>query len=108
MSSPLDAQNDGNDLTGTMGSARSYDSNTSADDVPTHFAPAIMENGLTAIDNVKVSRRKRMFFAQLLISLSTLAWLLWQLSVTEDADWRTALFSALSGIMGYWMPSPLS
>jgi hypothetical protein len=83
-------------------------SDTELEGVTNQNTPKILENGLTAIDNQKVKRRIRMFFAQLFFSVILVIWLLWQLSITTDANWRTALFSSLSGIIGYWLPSPVS
>ena len=68
-----------------------------------------IENGkVTEKDRVIIARRKRLFFVQFLFSLVVLVWLIIQLSFVEDANWRTALFSTLSGLLGFWLPSPLS
>ena len=51
-------------------------------------------------------RRKRMFYSQLFISIMVVIWLLWQLSVVVDSSHQIVLFSTLTAIIGFWLPSP--
>ena len=61
---------------------------------------------VTPTDLMMHRRRKRMFYSQLFISIMVVIWLLWQLSVVVDSSHQIVLFSTLTAIIGFWLPSP--